>query len=210
MNLLDWPHLHRPAERVDAPALLLLHGTGGTETDLVNLAERVAPGALLVAPRGRVAERGAARFFARLSEGVFDPAEVASRARELAGFVQAAHQAYAPASTGFYAIGFSNGANIAAAMLQLTPEAPLAGAVLLRPMVVIDHQPAASSLTDRHILMLNGTLDPLVPADHPGRLADLLRSGGADVRVILHPDASHGLCAADIHHTREFLASAKA
>lgn len=207
MNLADWPHLHRPAVNPHMPALLLLHGTGGTERDLVNFAEKVAPGALLVAPRGRVSENGAARFFARLAEGVFDPAEVKARARELAEFVRTAHQAYAPQAPGFYALGFSNGANVAAALLQFEPDAPLLGGVLLRPMVVIQDTPPPGSLKDRRVLLLNGAQDPIVPVEHPALLARLLRSAGATAHVVVHPHATHGLTGEDILQAKSFFAS---
>ncbi len=204
MHLSVWPHLHRPAARPGAPALLLLHGTGGTENDLVGLADHVAPGAALVAPRGRVSERGAARFFARLAEGVFDPAEVAARTDELAEFIREAHAAYAPHAPGFYALGYSNGANIAAALLQLRPDVPLAGAVLLRPMVVVERPASPHTLTGRTVLLLNGDRDPIVPLDHPPRLAALLTGGGADVRRTLHPATGHGLAAEDAELARDF------
>jgi predicted esterase len=193
--LQTWPHFHRPANRADAPALLLLHGTGGAERDLVGLADRIAPGAALLAPRGRVSEHGANRFFARLAEGVFDPAEVASRTRELAGFITAAAAHYRlPALT---AVGFSNGANVAATLLQLAPATPLAAAILLRPMVVHDQPAAPDSLAGRRVLLLNCDQDPIVPLDHPPRLAGLLRAGGAHVETRLF-SAGHGLVPDDI------------
>lgn len=204
MHLSAWPHLHRPATNRSAPTLLLLHGTGGTEKDLVGLADHVAPGAALVAPRGRVSERGAARFFARLAEGVFDPAEVIARADELAEFIQAAHAAYAPDTPGFYALGYSNGANIAAALLQLRPDIPLIGAVLLRPMVVIERPASPHTLNGRPVLLLNGARDPIVPPDHSPRLSELLTSGGAEVRRVLHPATGHGLAAEDAALARDF------
>lgn len=193
--LQTWPHLYRSATRADAPALLLLHGTGGTERDLVGLADRIAPGAALLAPRGRVSEHGANRFFARLAEGVFNPAEVAARTHELAAFVTAAAARYELSA--LTAIGFSNGANVAATLLQLAPETPIAGAILLRPMVVLDHPAAPGSLSDRRVLLLNGDHDPIVPLDHPPRLAALLQAGGAQVETRLFP-AGHGLVPDDI------------
>lgn len=202
MNVQSWPHLHRPATRADAPALLLLHGTGGTERDLVGLADRIAPGAALLSPRGRVSEHGANRFFARLAEGVFDPAEVAARTHELAAFVSAAAAHYGlPELT---AVGFSNGANVAATLLQLAPETPLTAAVLLRPMIVLDRPATPGSLTDRRVLLLNGDRDPIVPLDHPGRLAGLLAAGGARVERLLL-SASHGLVAEDLAAASAFV-----
>jgi predicted esterase len=214
MHLHDWPHLFRPAADPSAPALLLLHGTGGTEHDLVGLADRVSPGSALLAPRGRISEHGAARFFPRLAEGVFDPAQITPHLAELATFVTAAARHYKLDTTaptpgvgpvrGFVAIGFSNGANAASALLQLHPELTLAAAILLRPMVVLDNPAAPASLAGRRVLLLNGAYDPIVPPDHPPRLADLLRSGGADVAVTLHPDAGHGLVPADLESIHDF------
>ena len=220
MHIHSWPHLFRAATDPSAPPLLLLHGTGGGEHDLVGLADRVSPGSALLSPRGRVSEHGAARFFPRLGEGVFDPEQVIPRIDELAAFVAAAARHYklstpaAPSGSaaavspaGLVALGFSNGANAAAALLQLHPELPLSAAVLLRPMLVLDRAPAPASLTGRRVLLLNGAHDPIVPSDHPPRLASLLRAGGADVAATIHADAGHGLVPADIERTRAFLAS---
>ena len=212
MNLQSWPHLFRPATDPSAPPLLLLHGTGGGEHDLVGLADRVSPGSALISPRGLVSEHGAARFFPRLGEGVFDPAQVVPRIDELAGFFAAALRHYLPnrssatASPDLFALGFSNGANAAAALLQLHPGLPISGAVLLRPMVVLDREPPPGSLTGRRVLLLNGAHDPIVPPAHPPRLAALLRSGGAAVDLASHPDAGHGLVPEDLRRARVFLA----
>lgn len=200
--LQTWPHFHRPATRDNAPALLLLHGTGGAERDLIGLADRIAPGAALLAPRGLVSEHGANRFFARLAEGVFDPAEVAARTRDLADFIAASAAHYElPAMT---ALGFSNGANVAATLLQLVPQTPLAAAILLRPMVVLDQPAASGSLASRRVLLLNGDHDPIVPLDHPPRLAALLQAGGAQVVTRLL-NAGHGLVPDDITAATAFL-----
>jgi phospholipase/carboxylesterase len=122
---LSFTHRFEPAGRLDAPPLLLLHGTGGDESDLLPLGRAVAPGSALLSPRGKVLEAGMPRFFRRLREGVFDEEDVRARANELADFVAKARAAYGLAAP--VALGFSNGANIAAAMLLLRPEA-LAGA----------------------------------------------------------------------------------
>jgi phospholipase/carboxylesterase len=206
MNIQDWPHLHRPAADPAAPALLLLHGTGGTEHDLIGLADRVSPGSALLSPRGRVSERGAARFFPRLGEGVFDPAQVTPRIDELAAFVAAAARHYKlDTARGLVALGFSNGANAAAALLQLHPTLPLAGAVLIRAMVVLEQPASPGSLAGRRVLLLNGERDPIVPNNHPTRLAALLRAGGAELSSKLHPEAGHGLVPEDVTAARAFL-----
>jgi phospholipase/carboxylesterase len=186
------------------PPLLLLHGTGGNEHDLVPLAHRLSPGSALLSPRGDVSEHGAHRFFARLAEGIFDPNEVTRRTHALADFIAAATTHYSLDCTRLIAVGFSNGANIAATLLQLRPES-LAGAVLLRAMVVLDQPATAGSLADRQVLLANGTLDPIVPPDQPPRLAALLEAGGA--RVTQHTaTGGHGLTPGDIAVAKKFLA----
>jgi predicted esterase len=202
--LLSYQHLFEPGTDPAAPPLLLLHGTGGDESDLLPLGRRLSPGSALLSPRGSVSEHGAPRFFARLAEGVFDPAEVTRRTHELADFVTAAARQYHLEPRQLIAVGFSNGANIAATMLQLRPDV-LGGAVLLRAMVVLDQPAAAGSLTGRRVLLAHGTQDPIVPLSHPPRLAALLRAGGAD--VTLHATAAgHGLTAADLAAGQKFFA----
>lgn len=186
------------------PPLLLLHGTGGDEHDLVPLAQKLSPGSAVLSPRGDVSEHGARRFFARLAEGVFDPAEVTRRTHALADFIAAATAHYGLDRSRLIALGFSNGANIAATLLQLRPES-LAGGVLLRPMVVLDQPATPGSLAGRRVLIAHGTHDPIVPNDHPPRLAALLRAGGADVTLHAAP-ASHHLTPGDIAAAQKFFA----
>lgn len=173
--------------------LLLLHGTGGDERDLLPLGRAVAPNASLLSPRGPVLENGRPRFFRRLSEGVFDEADVIRRANDLAGFAKAARERYDLAAP--LALGFSNGANIAAAILLLRPEV-LAGAVLMRPMVPLT-QPPETDLTDKPILILSGAMDPIVPGENAARLARQFIAAGAEVEHRVLP-GGHGLTQADI------------
>ena len=187
-----------------APPLLLLHGTGGNERDLVSLATRLSPGSTLLSPRGNVAERGANRFFRRFAEGVFDLDDVRKRTDALAAFVSAACAEFDLDQARLIALGFSNGANIAATVLQRHP-ATLAGAILLRAMVVLDEPAAPGSLASKRVLLANGTFDPLISADHPERLAALLKHGGAAVHLHLSP-ASHNLIPADLEAATRFLA----
>ena len=196
MPLFSYHYLFEPATTPAAPPLLLLHGTGGNERDLLQLGRRLSPGSALLSPRGDVSEGGALRFFARLAEGVFDPAEVTQRTHALADFIAAAGAQYGFKPLDLIAVGFSNGANIAATLLQLRPEL-LGGAVLLRPMKVLDRAAAPRSLAGKRVLIASGQQDPIVPLDDSERLAALLRSGGAEVTVKIHP-ASHGLTPADI------------
>jgi len=199
---LTYHHRFEPGTDPSAPPLLLLHGTGGDENDLIPLGRKLSPGSALLSPRGDVSEHGARRFFARLAEGVFDPAEVTRRTHALAGFVAAASQHYGFAPTSLTAIGFSNGANIAATMLLLRPES-LARAVLLRPMVVLEPE-KLPALSGKSVLLSSGTADPIVPGDHPARLARLLESAGAKVSLHLQP-AGHGLVPGDFTLARDFL-----
>ncbi|MBL9209483.1 MAG: alpha/beta hydrolase [Opitutaceae bacterium] len=198
-----YQHVFEPGSNPAAPPLLLLHGTGGSEHDLLRLGRTLSPGAALLSPRGDVSEGGALRFFARLAEGVFDPAEITRRTQALGDFIAAATAHYRIEPQRLIAVGFSNGANIAATLLLLRPET-LGGAILLRPMVVLDQPAAPGSLAGRRVLLCNGTTDPLVPADHPPRLASLLRAGGADVKVELLP-ASHALTPQDVAAAQSWL-----
>ena len=152
MPTLSFTHLFVPANAPDRPPLLLLHGTGGDENDLLPLGRTISPGSALLSPRGKVLENGMPRFFRRFAEGVFDEEDVKARADELADFVSEAREAYGFAAP--LAVGFSNGANIAAAMLFLRPDT-LAGAALLRAMVPLSAPPKAD-LSDRRVLVLSG------------------------------------------------------
>lgn len=202
---LSYQHVFVPANNPAAPPLLLLHGTGGSETDLLPIAKSLSPGSALLSPRGDVNERGQPRFFRRFAEGVFDLDDVRRRTRNLADFIDAACKQYGVQPGRLIAVGFSNGANIAATLLQLRPES-LAGAILLRPMVVIDQPAAPLSLRDKRILMSSGSVDPIIPKDHPARLAELLRAGGAEV-TLKTQIAAHNLVPADVADAREWIDS---
>jgi len=140
---LSFVHRFEPGTDRATPPLLLLHGTGGDENDLIELGRMVSPDGALVSPRGKVLEGGMPRFFRRLAEGIFDEDDVKRRAHELADFIGEARETYGlPAPI---ALGFSNGANIAAAISLLRPEA-LAGAVLIRAMVPLS-EPTAADLS---------------------------------------------------------------
>jgi predicted esterase len=203
----SYQHFYQPGADSVAPPLLLLHGTGGNERDLLPLARALSPGSAVLSPLGQVSEGGARRFFARLAEGVFDPAEVAARTHALAEFIIAATAHYRIDAGRLLAVGFSNGANIAATLLQLCP-ASLAGGILLRPMVVLDQPAPSRSLTGKRVLLLNGDADPIVPRDHPARLAALLQAGGATVEMQSNR-GGHGLAQPDIDGARGWLGSAE-
>lgn len=205
MSSLGFIHVFEPGTDPAAPPLLLLHGTGGDEHNLVALGRTLSPGSALLSPRGRVSEHGAARFFARIAEGVFDPAEVTRRTHELAVFLAAAAAHYGFDASRLTAVGISNGANIAASLLLLRPAA-LGGAVLYRPMVVLDTDAAPGSLASRRVLITSGARDQLVPADHPHRLAAHLRAGAATVDLHMLPDG-HVLTRADVQLAQAWFAS---
>ena len=203
MPSLTYHHLFEPGSNPASPPLLLLHGTGGDEQDLLPLGRALSPGTALLSPRGNVSEHGANRFFARLAEGRFDPAEVTRRTHELADFIVAAGKQYGFDPAQLVAVGLSNGANIAATLLQLRPES-LGSAILLRPMVVLDQPAATGTLTNKRVLIASGTHDPIVPNSHPPRLAALLRAGGAEVTVHTSP-SGHNLTSADVTAAKAFL-----
>lgn len=193
MTDLSFIHRYEPATEPGRPPLLLLHGTGGNEDDLIPLAKMISPGSALLSPRGKVLENGMPRFFRRLAEGVFDEEDVRFRANELADFVAEACKVYGLEAP--LAVGFSNGANIAAAMLMLRPEA-LSGAALLRAMVPLSEAPPAD-LTDKPVLMVSGAMDPIIPADNAERLASRLVASGAQVQHHTLP-TGHGLSQTDL------------
>jgi phospholipase/carboxylesterase len=183
---LDRPHLFLPAEKDAAgPPLLLLHGTGGNEHDLLPLRERLSPGAAVLSVRGTVLENGMPRFFRRLSEGVFDEDDLHRRADDLAEFVVTASAAYGFEDRSLVAVGFSNGANIASAMLLQRPGL-LAGGVLLAAMVPYAEPPAAD-LTGTLVIISNGDRDPLIVTGVTEQLAAQLRERGAEVVELPHP-----------------------
>lgn len=184
--------------------LLLLHGTGGNERDLIPLGREIDPTAALLSPRGKILENGMPRFFRRLAEGVFDLDDLKKRTHELADFVAAAARHYKLAANRIVAVGYSNGANIAASMLLLRPDV-LQHAILFRAMVplVPENLPDLSSA---HVWIGAGNQDPIIPTSETQRLVELLRSAGADVTVRFL-DAGHGLTNSEIEIARDWLIS---
>jgi len=186
--------------------LLLLHGTGGNERDLIPLGRELDPNAALLSPRGKVLEHGMPRFFRRLAEGVFDLEDLKYRTNELADFVAAAAQYYGFASDNLVAVGYSNGANIAASMLLLRPEI-LGAAILFRAMVplVPDRLPDLSAV---RVWIGAGDQDAIIPASEAQRLVELLRRAGTDV-TIRFAKAGHGLTNDDLEAARHWLGELK-
>ena len=205
MSDLDFVHRFIPAERESSRVLLLLHGTGGDESDLLPLGRELDPDAALLSPRGKVSENGMPRFFRRFAEGLFDEEDVVLRANELADFVTAAASEYRFHPAEVLAVGYSNGANIAAAMMLLRPEV-LAGAVLLRAMVPLSAPPAAD-LSGKRVLISAGAFDPIIAAENAQRLTQLMKDRGADVSLEVQP-GSHSLLPQDLEAARQFLSRA--
>ena len=182
--------------------LLLLHGTGGNERDLIPLGRELDPNAALLSPRGKVLENGMPRFFRRLAEGVFDLEDLKYRTNELADFVTAAAQHYGFATDQFVAVGYSNGANIAASLLLLRPEI-LRAAILFRAMVSLVPDKLAE-LSSVHVWIGAGNQDPIIPPSEAQRLVELLRRAGADVTIRFF-NAGHGLTNDDVVTARDWL-----
>lgn len=202
MSDLGLVHRFVPATSPERPSLLLLHGTGGDEHDLIPLGERLAPGAALLSPRGNVMEGAMPRFFRRIGEGDWDIADFRQRTIELAAFVRSARSIYGIGKP--VAVGFSNGANIGWSLLLSDP-ALLAGAILIRPMMPFDPRPLPD-LRGLPVLILSGTGDHLIPRDQPGLLAALLGEAGADATYEMLP-AGHALTAQDMVLAESWLAS---
>ncbi len=200
---LDFIHRFEPGKDPAAPTLLLLHGTGGDENDLLSLGRAISPGSALLSLRGKVLENGMPRFFRRLGEGVFDLEDLHRRTAELAHFLGLAAHRYKFDFDSLIAVGFSNGANIAVSLLLSSPE-KLAGAVLIRAMVPF--VPATlPRLKGKRILLLSGQLDPIVHVQQPDELASTFRSAGADVTLHWEP-TGHGLTEADVSISAKWLA----
>jgi phospholipase/carboxylesterase len=199
----EFHHQYIPG-RDSRRTLLLLHGTGGNESDLLPLGRAIERDAALLSPRGQVLENGAPRYFRRLAQGVFDEKDVITRARELAEFVTAAIERYSIDETALVTIGYSNGANIASAMMLLGL-ARFRTAILLRPMVPLSNPPMIL-LQDSRLLISAGRFDPVATAEQVDALADLLRERHAEVDAQIQ-ESGHELTAADVAVAREWLAS---
>jgi phospholipase/carboxylesterase len=182
--------------------LILLHGTGGTESDLIDLGRALDPEAALLSPRGKVLENGMPRFFRRLAEGVFDEEDLIFRTHELADFIQVAAQQYGFSQNQAVAVGYSNGANIAGSILLLRPDT-FQGAALLRPMVPLIPE-SLPELKGAPVLVAAGNFDPIIPVEKARELVTLLRRSGADVTAFFE-NASHSLTEATVLTAQRWL-----
>jgi len=201
---LDFVHEFVPGS--SKRTLLLLHGTGGNEHDLIPLGHELDPNSALLSPRGKILENGMPRFFRRLAEGVFDLEDLRKRTNELADFVASAVQRYKLAAEQIVAVGYSNGANIAASMLLLRSEI-LRAAILFRAMVpfVPEKLPHLSSV---RVWIGAGNQDPIIPTSDTQRLVELLRRTGADVTIRFF-NAGHGLTNREIETAAHWLEDLK-
>ena len=206
----DLGFIHRfvPAEdKTSAQTLVVLHGTGGDENDLIGIGQAIAPGAAILSPRGNVLENGAPRFFKRLAEGVFDPKEVRSRGEELARFIRAAISTYALNPARIFALGYSNGANVASTVMFIEPGL-LQGAILFRPMLVFepDERP---DLSGAGVFISAGRMDPIVPTTSVERLVELFEGSRAEV-TLKWQLAGHNLLPSEVREAADWLALQRA
>ena len=204
MQTKNFGFVHRfaPSATGSARTLLLLHGTGGDENDLMPLGAALAPDAALLSPRGQVLENGMPRFFRRLSEGVFDEEDIKLRAKELAGFIAEAAREYSLDAAKIIAVGFSNGANIAASLLLLYPNA-LKSAILFHPMVPLVPE-TTPDLEGVRVLITAGRRDPIVTPPETERLANLLRNASAETDVFWQ-DGGHNFSQEEVNHAKTWL-----
>ena len=205
---LGFIHRHVPAaDPATADTLVVLHGTGGDENDLISIGQAIAPGAATLSPRGNVLENGAPRFFKRMAEGVFDPKEVRSRADELARFIRGAVVTYRLDPARIYALGYSNGANIASTVMLVEPGI-FRGSILLRPMLVYD-PPEQNDLSDTAVFISAGRMDPIVPVESVEKLVKLFESAHSNVTVKWQL-AGHSLVPSEVREASEWLALQRA
>ena len=205
---LGFVHRFVPADgSASGETLIVLHGTGGNENDLIGIGQAVAPGAAVLSPRGNVLENGAPRFFKRLAEGVFDPKEVGSRGEELARFIRTAIITYRLDASRIHALGYSNGANIASTVMFMEPGL-LQSAVLLRPMVVYEPE-KRNDLSGSAVFISAGRMDPIVPANSVERLVELFEASRAEV-ALKWQLTGHSLVPSEVREAADWFALQRA
>lgn len=202
---LDFLHTYVPGR--SKRTLLLLHGTGGNENDLIPLGHALDPDANLLSPRGKVLEKGMPRFFRRLAEGIFDEEDLIRRTQELADFIERASIKYGFNQRDLLSVGYSNGANIAGSLLLLRPGV-IASAILLRPMLPIVPE-QLPDLKGVPLLVVSGRYDPIIPANEALKLVAMLRKAGANVTASME-NGGHGLTEGTLEIARRWLRAAPA
>jgi predicted esterase len=202
-NDLGFVHIFVPAEKPNSPTLLLLHGTGGNESDLLGLGRQLWPGAALLGVRGKVLENGMPRFFRRFAEGVFDVDDLKARTNELAEFIDIAAEHYGFSKRHVVVVGYSNGANIAASLIFLHPHYSAAG-VLFRAQVPFAPSDLVRDFSEISVFLAGGMRDSVVPHDQTEQLVAILESGQADVSLFWHR-GGHELGSDDIEAAKTWL-----
>jgi predicted esterase len=204
---IGFVHRYIPGSGADnVPVLLLLHGTGGDEQDLIPLGQSLLAGAAILSLRGNVLERGMPRFFRRIAEGVFDLEDLKLRTGELAQFIEKARRLYGLRENKLVAVGYSNGANIAASLILRHPH-HLSAAVLFRAMVPF-RPDILRDLSSVSIFLSAGQRDSIVPAANTRELADIFEAAGAQVALRWHP-GGHELGADDVEAAKLWLSQQK-
>ena len=202
-ELAGFAHNYLPGDRDGSGiTLLLLHGTGGNEDDLIPLGQQLLPGAAILSPRGKVSEHGAPRFFRRLAEGVFDHEDLLFRTHELADFVGQAADQYGFDRERLVAVGYSNGANIAASLMLLHPGL-LRAAVLFRAMVPFEPE-ETPDLSGMPVFLAAGRRDTMIAPDNTEHLAAILGEAGADLDLRWR-NVGHPLTYEELEEAREWL-----
>ncbi len=205
VDLDAWPHLFQPG-REGAPVLLTLHGTGGDERDIAQIAPHLLDGAGILSPRGRVSEHGMNRWFRRVREGVFDVDDVIARAGELAAFIALAREHYGIEDARLIAVGFSNGANIALATALLHPAA-IDRVIAFSGMYPFGDRDPIGDASGVRLLLANGSADPMAPAESAAHLARVAAEHGAEVERHIRA-GGHGIDGSDIAAATAWLATA--
>lgn len=199
MSIDAYTHVTLPGSP-GGPLVFAFHGTGGDEHQLVGLARDLVPAATVVSPRGDVSEMGAARFFRRTGEGVYDMADLSRATGKMAGFVRAHVAEWKPRAV--MGIGYSNGANILASTVFAAPEL-FDQAVLMHPLIPFEPR-LDGDLLGRRLLITAGKRDPICPPELTTRLHAWLRSAGADVQLVWH-DGGHEMRPGEVTAARQFL-----
>ncbi|MFW5703941.1 MAG: alpha/beta hydrolase [Patescibacteria group bacterium] len=188
-EIRGYTHIHKPPSDGNPYTFLTLHGTGGTEQDLVEVVENIDQTAGILSPRGTVIDGGQSRFFKRPQGEKFDEADIALHAKELVLFVNEATQQYNLDRNNLIWLGYSNGANMVSSIMFLHPEV-IQKAILLRPMVVLSPS-RIPTLPEAVVLMASGRQDPIVAEDTTQKLIHMLQQTGAIVELYLHEGGHH-------------------
>lgn len=183
---LSRPHVWRPAENPQqAPTLLLLHGTGADEYDLLNLGAALLPEANLLSVRGLVSEHGMNRFFVRFADGTFDEQSIIDNVEDLSAWLAVAAAEYGFDTGKVFAVGFSNGANTAGAFLLLHPE-QLAGIVAFGTTKSFLQNPKRPNLSGKSVWIANGAVDGYSPIEKTRQMIAEFEEYGAQVQYFEH------------------------